>query len=221
VTVTHPSAGSAVSETPQEPSGARERKKRETARAIEVAAVELAAEHGLGEVTIDAISARADVTSRTFFNYFASKEDAVLGNSRAFPPPTLAGLHHQPGRPVWQTALEAVRTQVGSFDFGSPRFQATKRALVLANPHLLAKDFQSLGTLEESFAESIRSALEAEGTVPAAERERHAWAIVIFIGSVMRLAMHDWSHESSARLTLAEHIDAACGTMLTVAHHVH
>lgn len=60
------------------PTGLRDRKKAATRSALAAAAVELARERGLHEVTADAIAARAGVSTRTFHNYFASKEEAVL-----------------------------------------------------------------------------------------------------------------------------------------------
>src|SRR4051812_43570721 len=57
----------------------RERHRAETWTAIRDAAAELAVEEGIAGATIDAISARAGISRRTFFNYFQSKEDAVLG----------------------------------------------------------------------------------------------------------------------------------------------
>ena len=60
-------------------SGLRERKKLATRQALHEAALRLVAEHGLASVSIDDIAERADVSPRTFFNYFASKDDAVLG----------------------------------------------------------------------------------------------------------------------------------------------
>jgi AcrR family transcriptional regulator len=57
----------------------RERKKLSTRDALRRAAVELTAERGIAAVTVDDIAATVGVSTRTFFNYFPSKEDAVVG----------------------------------------------------------------------------------------------------------------------------------------------
>ena len=61
--------------------GLRERKKRETRRALNLAALDLVEEKGFGAVTTEEIAARAGVSARTFFNYFPSKEAAVIGTT--------------------------------------------------------------------------------------------------------------------------------------------
>ncbi|KAA0942555.1 acyl-CoA-like ligand-binding transcription factor [Streptomyces apricus] len=67
-----------VSEKRAAEDGWRERKKRATRAALVESAVRLAAEHGLENVTVDAISAAAGVSARTFFNYFDSRDDVFV-----------------------------------------------------------------------------------------------------------------------------------------------
>ncbi|MDR0344829.1 MAG: TetR/AcrR family transcriptional regulator, partial [Nocardiopsaceae bacterium] len=51
-----------------------------TRRALHDAALQLALERGLEHLTVEEISATADVSARTFFNYFPGKEEAILGD---------------------------------------------------------------------------------------------------------------------------------------------
>lgn len=57
----------------------RERKQRRTRARIEHIAVRLVAEHGYDAVSVEEICAEADVSPRTFYNYFGTKDAAVLG----------------------------------------------------------------------------------------------------------------------------------------------
>ncbi|MCD1284411.1 MULTISPECIES: TetR/AcrR family transcriptional regulator [unclassified Brevibacterium] len=72
-----------MSSTPEEQpaEGLRERKKRERKQALRTAAIELALEKGFDNVTIEDICDRCGVSRRTFFNYYSTKEEALLGRA--------------------------------------------------------------------------------------------------------------------------------------------
>jgi len=57
----------------------RQARRERTHTAIHTAALALVAEKGLKATTTDEIAAEAQVSPRTLFNYFAVKEDAVMG----------------------------------------------------------------------------------------------------------------------------------------------
>ncbi|WP_240746903.1 TetR family transcriptional regulator [Cryptosporangium phraense] len=64
--------------------GLRERRRLATSAEIEAAAFALFEQRGSEHTTVDDIAAAAGVSPRTFFRYFPTKEDAVLGVKRAF-----------------------------------------------------------------------------------------------------------------------------------------
>src|SRR5690554_5231153 len=65
--------------------GLRERKRREARAATQRAAIELCLEHGYDAVTVDMICDTAGISARTFYNYFGSREGAVVGDSKPMP----------------------------------------------------------------------------------------------------------------------------------------
>src|SRR3954463_10622699 len=57
----------------------RQRKKAQTRAALWNTAIELFVEHGFDNVSVTQIAAAAEVSKMTFFNYFPTKEDLVIG----------------------------------------------------------------------------------------------------------------------------------------------
>src|SRR3972149_4910313 len=83
-----------------------ERRRLAIARGIEKTALQLFAEHGVENVTVEQIAEAAGVSKRTIFRYFASREDILL----AYP---LRALAHTSvallGRPLNESIIEAFK----------------------------------------------------------------------------------------------------------------
>ena len=91
--------------------GLRERKKAATREALGDAAWSLCVEHGLDGVTVEQIARAAGVSLRTFFNYFSSKEEAIVAGDTAT---AMAFLHEFAARPLDEPVLVALREALHS-----------------------------------------------------------------------------------------------------------
>ena len=98
--------------------GLRERKKRETREAIAAAAMALFLEHGFDAVTVADVARAADVSEKTVFNYFATKEDLVF--FRGGGPPRGAG-----GGDPHARARRAAVARLRGRDAGVPRSRSS------------------------------------------------------------------------------------------------
>jgi len=78
------------------PEGLRERKKRATRDAIAAAARRLFAERGFDDVTVAEVAAAADVSEKTVFNHFATKEDLAFAGGEARLNQLLADIAQRP-----------------------------------------------------------------------------------------------------------------------------
>jgi AcrR family transcriptional regulator len=139
-----------IEETAAAP-GRRERKKRETRAALTAAALRLALEKGPDNVTVEEISEAADVSVRTFFNYFSHKEHAILGRD---PDDLELALRRIREAPAGESPFTTMRSIVARVldDLEEIDDQQTALAqrirLITESPHLLAQ-FVVLGSEDE------------------------------------------------------------------------
>jgi AcrR family transcriptional regulator len=94
--------------------GRRDRKKSETRQALRDAAHRLFAEKGFSRTTIDDITEAANVSRRTFFRYYDSKDDLLRTDVSDMLPVLLAALRSRPpGEPPLAAILAALRALIG------------------------------------------------------------------------------------------------------------
>jgi AcrR family transcriptional regulator len=169
---------------PEPTPGLRERKRRATRRAIQAAIVDLAATHGYDRVTVEEISAAADISPRTFFNYFPSKDDAVIGD---FP-----NLSELPGTAEFLAAgpRESVYAGLGRLlDVASAAVvdermsDERRRALLREHPGLFAKRMAYLHRFEDDLTAVIAGRLVADdpglaGRADALERRSRLLSLI-------------------------------------------
>jgi AcrR family transcriptional regulator len=139
-----------IEETAAAP-GRRERKKRETRAALTAAALRLALEKGPDNVTVEEISEAADVSVRTFFNYFSHKEHAILGRDPDDLERALRRIREAPAGESPFTTMRAIVSRILD-ELAAIEDQETVLAqrirLITESPHLLAQ-FVVLGSEDE------------------------------------------------------------------------
>jgi AcrR family transcriptional regulator len=145
--------------TTQQQLGLRERKKQRTRETIARAARELFAERGYHETTLPDIAEAADVSTRTIFAYFPSKEDILFSD---FPLMKDALAQALAERPEGVDALETVREFILSVQ-GAKKSDLDKRlGHCIANDETLHSHLRArIAQLEEVIAPAIAKDLDA------------------------------------------------------------
>ncbi|TXS44980.1 TetR family transcriptional regulator [Streptomyces sp. uw30] len=172
----------------------RERKKQRTRDALLRTALELFTSQGYEHTTVDDIADAVDVSQRTFFRYFAGKEEAALGLQemtvahfleavRARPP------HEPPMEALRQAVLEGWDTLHDVIEAVAPvELYLRMYQVVESTPVLLAAHLRKSVEIEEAIA---RILAEREG-VDVDSDPRPRLAVAVF-GGVMRLTERQWS----------------------------
>jgi AcrR family transcriptional regulator len=190
--------------------GLRERKRLATRRAIQIAVLELAAERGLEKVTVDEISRVADVSSRTFFNYFASKEEALVGDS-----PSLPGEEHieafvngGPGGDLIADLGQMI--EAAAENIAEDRtLMHLRRTLMKQHPQLFALRMDSMRSFEDELAVVVSRRLERDNPALAADPaalEQKARLITLIAFATMRHAWACWADDGGSAVELSKRL---------------
>jgi AcrR family transcriptional regulator len=164
----------------------RERKKERTRRALAAAARQLFLARGFEGTTVDQIAAAAEVSQRTFFRYFPTKEAVVFSEHEA----RLARLRALLGSRDRSSGYAGVRAAI--FEFagwyaGRREELLDEYRIVTASPLLLARDVELDTQWEAVLAETLGDLAGAS----IAERRRARLVAGALFG-VVRAVLQEW-----------------------------
>ncbi|NUR92326.1 MAG: TetR family transcriptional regulator [Nonomuraea sp.] len=145
--------------------GLRERKKQRTRRALVEAALRLFTEQGYEETTLAEIAAAADVSTRTFFSYFASKEDVLFYDTSARMDQLLAMLDEPlPGEGVAELLVRVIKASQDWLDNEEYDLDLApeRMNLVMSVPALQARALHLLFDSQLRMARAVHAAFPDE-----------------------------------------------------------
>jgi AcrR family transcriptional regulator len=188
----------------------RERKKLATRQSLRRHALDLVAKRGFTHVTVEDIAEAADVSPRTFFNYFPSKEAALFGAD----PDRAASLRERlareaPGEPAL-TALRLVLTDEAEAVVdelrelgGNPLDWLRRVKEASADPHLRAARAVQMALVERAATEGLAARL---GVDP--DQDPYPALLAAVAASVFRASISMWAGSGGAQ-PLTRFVDLA------------
>lgn len=186
--------------------GLRERKKQHTRDSLVRAAYELFVRKGYDETTVDEIVAAVDVSQRTFFRYFASKEEVAF-SLQALVSERYVGAVRR--RPPGEAPVELLRSTLDETweSIGEAIEEVVPLTLYMrmwqiieTTPALVAVQLRHGAETEEELAAEIA---RREGLDPS-DDPRPRVLVAAFSG-VMRAAFRSWSYGEDLTVAAAQH----------------
>ena len=166
--------------------GLRERQRQESLKQIHEAARDLVEANGFAATTIAAIADRAGVSRRTLFNYYATKEDAVLGLAETIIPAEAIDEffeNRESGDRLARIVVLLARTTLNMRHSGTSRQELHR--LATEYPELRERMHQRFQEIQDKVAELAIDKLaetgEGEGETPAL-----AEAVITLAGAVLK-----------------------------------
>lgn len=173
-----------------------ERKRQLVTSELTEAALQLLAEKGFDTVTIDEIVTAAGVSRRTFFRYFASKEDVVVRFLAGMGAGIIAELASRPAgeRPA-EALRHAVWAAMAACGDRSDQAERTLRVvrLILGTPALLARFLEHQAQWRDELAAELTRRLDLDAEAELYPRLAAGMALNAFDA-----VLHRWSGSDGA-----------------------
>ena len=175
---------------------------------LERAALELFAERGFEQTTVEEIANRAGLTKRTFFRHFSDKREVLFAGGDEFRAVFVDGLATAPAGASPLEAVAASLDHVATVFFTGRRdFARRRQAVIVANPELQERELVKLASVAAALAGALR-----ERGVGEPEASVTAEAAV----AVFRVSFERWVGDEEPR-ELAELVRESLGALQAVA----
>ena len=173
--------------------GVRPRRRARTRDDIEAAAIDLFVENGYDATTIEEIAEAALISPRTFFRYFASKEDVLFARGRDEMTLAARSLAERPADEPLMDSLRALLRMFAELHSADRERQLCRIGLVTTTPHLAAAFLEMLHGMELVLREFVAARL---GLEPGDRRPR---LVAAAFGAAFRVAAETWEEGDGAQ----------------------
>ncbi|WP_182047559.1 TetR family transcriptional regulator [Curtobacterium sp. ME26] len=185
----------------------RERTRRLAQTELTTVAQDLFLEYGYEATTVDQIAAAAGMSKRTFFRYFPSKDDLVIGKYDLFGDRMADALDARPtDEPVWDSLRRVFDLTLDYVqdERQRARYEAMDR-IVQATPQLTARYLEKLQRVQALLIERVATRLDHPASDP-----RPA-AVVGAAFACMQAARASWIQSEQSQ-PFGVYLDRAMGT---------
>jgi AcrR family transcriptional regulator len=172
------------------------------------AAMELYAERGFGETTAAEIAARAGLTERTFFRYFADKREVLFSGSEAFARLLADGVAAAPPSAPPLDAVAAALEGIAAGFEARRDFSRQRHVLIRAHAELRERELIKLASVSSAMAGALRRRGVKELSASLAAKAGIA---------VLEIAFERWAEDTTKRKTLSRHVRESLGALEAVA----
>jgi AcrR family transcriptional regulator len=169
--------------------GLRERKKARTREALQEAAMELFTRQGFDGTTVEEIADACEVSPRTFFRYFPTKEDVLFADTQERRERLLAVIADQPaGEPTFAVLHAAMRALAVDYRHDRPALVARSK-VVAGSPQLQAYKAEHQHGWEAVVVDALERRPAVAGDPVAREELQLLTAVAT---AAMRVSLDAW-----------------------------
>lgn len=184
--------------------GLRERKRRQTRERISQAAIALFIDRGFDATTVDDIAAAADVSKRSFFDYFPTKEDVIFAWQDGFGESLAAAVAERPADEPLLNVIEEAFVAVVTKAIADPRTLAIGD-LIGKTPALRARDHMKYAKLEQVLVDALSKRTKGK------DGHLRARLLAMMVIGAMRIGKETWQERQKS-----ETVDAYARRIFTM-----